>query len=113
MRKYFQVHDYSRNMKDKIPIFNLNGKASIWLEHLNQVKITTEKNIFWKQFKMYFQHNHLSYRYYDDKITKFDELKLGQMTMDEYVNKFMELLRYVKYIKDEKMKIKCLFNGVQ
>jgi hypothetical protein len=27
------------------------------------------------------------------------------MTMDEYVNKLLELLRYVKYIRDDKVKI--------
>jgi hypothetical protein len=29
MRKYFQVHDYSRNMKATIVIFNMNGRDSI------------------------------------------------------------------------------------
>ena len=31
IKKYFQVHDYSRNMKERVAIFNLNGRASIWL----------------------------------------------------------------------------------
>ena len=30
MRKYFQVQDYSRNMKARVSIFNLTGRASIW-----------------------------------------------------------------------------------
>jgi hypothetical protein len=29
-KKYFKVHDYSENLKARIAIFNLNGKASIW-----------------------------------------------------------------------------------
>ena len=48
---------------------------------------------------------YLSDRYYDDKIKEFHELKLGQHTMAEYANNFLELLRYVRYIKDEKVKI--------
>ena len=48
---------------------------------------------------------YLSNRYYDDKIKEFHELRLGQQTMEEYANKFLELLRYVRYIKDEKVKI--------
>ena len=39
------------------------------------------------------------------EIKEFHELKLGQMTMEEYANKFLELLRYVKYIRDDKLKI--------
>ena len=30
MRKYFQVQDYSGNMKARVSIFNLTGRASIW-----------------------------------------------------------------------------------
>ena len=33
IKKYFQVQDYSRNMKARVSIFNLNGMASIWWEH--------------------------------------------------------------------------------
>jgi hypothetical protein len=30
---------------------------------------------------------------------------MGQLIIEEYVNKFLELLRYVPYIKDEKVKV--------
>jgi hypothetical protein len=33
------------------------------------------------------------------------ELKLGSMKMDEYEKRFFELLKYVDFIKDEKVKI--------
>jgi hypothetical protein len=33
------------------------------------------------------------------------ELKLGTMTMDKYEKRFFELLKYVDFIKDEKVKI--------
>lgn len=32
--------------------------------------------------------------------------------MDEYVNKFLELLRYANYIKDVKLKIQYLLSGL-
>jgi hypothetical protein len=38
-------------------------------------------------------------------MQEFFELKLGSMTMEEYEKKFLELLRYVDFIKDEKVKI--------
>jgi hypothetical protein len=38
----------------------------------------------------------------------FFELKLGTMTMEEYENTFFELLKYVDFIKDEKVKSKVL-----
>jgi hypothetical protein len=42
----------------------------------------------------------------------FIELKLGSMTMDEYEKIFLELLRYVSFIRDEKLKIKRLLSGL-
>ena len=45
MRKYFQVQDYSENMKARVSIFNLTGRASIWWEHFRKVKNISERNI--------------------------------------------------------------------
>ena len=43
---------------------------------------------------------------------EFHELRLVQQTMEEYANKFLELLRYVRYIKDEKVKIQLFLSGL-
>ena len=32
--------------------------------------------------------------------------------MDEYANKFLELLRYVRYIRDEKVKVQRFLSGL-
>jgi hypothetical protein len=40
------------------------------------------------------------------------ELKLGSMTMDEYERIFLELLRYVDFIKDEKVNIQIFLSGL-
>ena len=78
MRKYFQVQDYYGNMKVRIGIFNLTGRASIWWEHFRKVKSINEKKIVWKLFQKYFKQKYLSDRYYDDKIKEFHEMRLGQ-----------------------------------
>ena len=38
-------------------------------------------------------------------------MKLGQSTMEEHANKFLELLRYVRYIRDDKVKIHHFLSG--
>jgi hypothetical protein len=43
---------------------------------------------------------------------EFFELKLGSMTMEKYENKFLELLRYVGFIKEEKVKIQRFLSGL-
>ena len=37
---------------------------------------------------------------------------MGSMIEDEYTSKFLELLRYVPYLKDEKAKIKRFISGL-
>ena len=51
-------------------------------------------------------------RYYDSKAKEFYELKMGSMTDEEYTTKFMELLRYVPYLKDEKAKVQRFVSGL-
>ena len=47
----------------------------------------------------------MSERFFDRKVKEFHELRMGSMTMDAFNNRFLDLLHYVPYIKDEKVKI--------
>ena len=64
-----------------------------------EVKHINENIISWKQFKKYFQQKYLFEYYYKKKMEEFFELKLGGMSMEEYERKFLELMRYVGFIK--------------
>ena len=39
-------------------------------------------------------------------MKEFHELGMGSMTMDAFINRFLDLLHYVPYIKDKKVKRK-------
>ena len=39
------------------------------------------------------------------KVNEFHQLRMGSMTMDVFINRFLDMLHYVLYIKDEKVKI--------
>jgi len=54
----------------------------------------------------------LSERYYDGKAKDFYESKMGSLTDEEYKTKFLELLRYVSYLKDEKTKVQRFIIGL-
>jgi hypothetical protein len=77
-----------------------------------QVKHIKEKNVTWKEFKKYFEKKYFTKRYYDKKIKEFFELKMGSMTIDEYERRFMELLKYVSFIKDETINIHRYLSGL-
>jgi hypothetical protein len=86
--------------------------VSIWWADLRNVKVIHEKDLSLKQFERYFKKKYLSEKYFDGKTKEFYELKLGQFTIEEYINKFLELIRYVPYIKDENVKMQRFISGL-
>jgi hypothetical protein len=84
----------------------------MWWDQLVKVQHIIEKDISWKEFKRYFKKKYLTKRYYDRNMKDFFELMLGNMTIDEYKRRFLELLSYVPFIKDETVKIQRYLSGL-
>jgi hypothetical protein len=76
-----------------------------------KVQHLSEKNVTWKDFKRHFEKKYPTKRYYDRKMKEFFELKLGSMAIDKYERRFLELLKYVSFIKDETVKIHRYLSG--
>ena len=102
MRKYFQGHNYSSEMKAHLSIYKLNGKATRWWRDLKHTKKDELSEIRWDNFGKIFQDKYMSERFFDRKVKEFHELCMGSMTI---INIFLDLLHYVPYIKEEKIKI--------
>ena len=68
----------------------------MWWDQLVQVQHIKEKSVTWREFK---------------KIHDFFELNLGSMTIDEYERRFLELLKYVSFIKDQTVNIHRYLSG--
>ena len=100
MSKYFQVHSYSSEMKARLAIYNLNGKATRWWRDLRQTKKDELWEICWDTFRKFFQEKYMSERFFDRKVKEFHELCMGSMTMDAFINRFLDLLHYVPHIKE-------------
>ena len=62
------------------------------------VHVLDEKNVTWEDFQSKFKSRYLNERNYDEKSKEFHELRLGQLTIDDFVTKFTNLLQYVPYI---------------
>jgi hypothetical protein len=111
LQRYFQFHNYSSNLEDRISTYHLYSKATMWWDQLKKVEHVNESRITWKQFKKYFQKEYLSENLYDKKMQDFFELRLGSMTIAKYKKKLLGLLKYVKFIGDEKVKIQIFLSG--
>ena len=71
-----------------------------------------EEDLSWKQFEKHFKKKYMLEKYLDGNTKELYELKLGQLNIEEYVNKFLELLRYVPYIKDKKVNMQQFISGL-
>ena len=100
MEHYFKIHDYSEKEKAQISILILNGQSLIWWGHILEVNGIKERKVDYEKFQKYFKDKYLSAWYHEIKRKKFHELKLGQKSMEEHVQKFMEMLTYVEYIRE-------------
>ena len=74
IKKYFQIYNYSNNMKVRMAIYNLKGKASIWWQDMKLAKGLKDKQTEWLDFKKYFKKQYLSESYYERKTKEFYEL---------------------------------------
>ena len=105
MNFFFELHNYIDNVKATVVIFSLKGKADIWWEDVKWVRDNMTYDLSWREFKRIFRKKYLLERYYNNKAKYFYELKMGSMTDEAYTTKFLELLRYVLYITDDKAKV--------
>ena len=44
----------------------------------------------------------MSERLFDRKLKEFHQIRMGSMTMDYFINIFLDILYYVPYIKDKR-----------
>lgn len=105
LTNYFHIYDYDENLKAQLDFYQLWGKDTLWWEEIKVVHVINEKSISWDVFQKYFQNKYLTEQFYDNRAKEFHELRLGQLTIDEYVAKFTIFLRYVPYLQEEKAKV--------
>lgn len=71
MQKYFWLHDYSQNMKDKK-----------WWEHHNCRQLMTKKCLEAIEEIILNLKRYFFYHYYENKVNDFHDLKQGKMFFD-------------------------------
>ena len=92
-------------MKALLSIYNLNCKAARLWRDLKHTKKDELLEIRWDTFRKLFQEKYMSKSFFNTKVKELHELCMGSMTMDVFINIFLDLLHYVPYNKEEKVKI--------
>lgn len=112
MGKYFQIYEYTDKLKAQLEVYQLRGKATLWWEEIKIVRRIDEEQVTWQEFQKIFKDKYLTKRYYDEKGQDFHELRLGNMTTEEYVKWFTSLLQYVPYMQEEKANIQWFISSL-
>ena len=71
-----------------------------------------DQDVTWDKFQQYFKEKYWTECFYDEKAREFHDLRLGQLTMDNYITKFTSLLHYVPYLRDEKAKVQRFLSSL-
>ena len=77
----------------------------MWWQEAKSVNNVRSKELSWKFFKKLLKKKYMGEWYYDEKAKEFNDLQFRQLTMEEFVTKFIHLQRCVPYLKDEKEKV--------
>eukprot|EP00253_Pinus_taeda_P002202 PITA_02202 len=59
INKFFKLHEYIDNMKARIVIFSLKGKADMWWEGVKQIRDIRTYDLSWREFKRLFRKKYL------------------------------------------------------
>ena len=60
MIKYFQVYEHESNLKVRIAIYQLQGKATLWWEEMKMIHAIDEKIVTWEDFQVKFKKCYLN-----------------------------------------------------
>ena len=77
MNKYFWLHNYSREMKSRLVIYNLNGKVPRWWRDLKYTEREEVKEIRWSTFCWIFQEKYMFEIFFDKKSKIISWVKDG------------------------------------
>lgn len=77
MKKYFQLYAYDHNLKDRLVIYQLQVKSTLWWDEVKRICGINEKNVTSEKFQKHFKDKYLTQIFYDEKVKGFHNIWLG------------------------------------
>ena len=79
------------DQKVQLAVMKLIGQAQIWWSGVEHELRIARPIINWEEMKQRIKQKYLPYDYQDELFDQLTNLRRGNLTMVEYVNKFEEL----------------------
>ncbi|XP_028083214.1 uncharacterized protein LOC114284493 [Camellia sinensis] len=96
MEKLFEVFPCSETQKVLLATYTLKAEACRWWLLVR----SSNENMTWAQFNVIFYDKYFPQCFRDRKVSEFQELKQGRMSVAEYEAKFTELARFAAHMVD-------------
>ena len=91
----------------------LQGAAQTWWDSYRASRPNNAPAITWEEFVKDFKAHHIPEGLMEEKQEEFRNLRMGNMTMSEYHNKFNELARYApNEVREEADKRRHFLKGI-
>ncbi|XP_073130874.1 uncharacterized protein [Henckelia pumila] len=109
----FESLEYSDERRIRLIIYQLRDLARSWLFATKQSLENRGTVITWKVFKTEFCQRFLPISFREDRAAEFVNQQQGNLTVESYVAKFFNLLRFVPpVVDDEEVQANLFINGL-
>jgi hypothetical protein len=112
MTRCFSLRDYASTSKAKIAIFQLRDSALNWWGNLERQLHLTPDTVSWELFEERFRRKYLPAYYEEQQVGAFHALVQGNITVEEYEIRFMELVKYVSYMDNDQRQAEHFVYGL-
>jgi hypothetical protein len=93
LEQKFQLLTVTDEQKVRFTAQQLLGSASAWWDTFNAMQLV-DHHVTWQEFTIAFREYYIPAGVLNRKLSEFLDLKQGNMTVIEYVNKFNHLAQY-------------------
>ncbi|XP_061352589.1 uncharacterized protein LOC133297457, partial [Gastrolobium bilobum] len=97
MDKVFQVMRCQDPQKLLYSVYMLEGDAQEWWDSVSRPYVVQGEEISWAMFEGLFHEEYFPHDVREAKQGEFDKLVQGSMSVDAYVTKFNELVKFANY----------------
>ncbi|XP_059066263.1 uncharacterized protein LOC131857594 [Cryptomeria japonica] len=104
--EYFELRNMSNETKAVWVAYQLTGEVATWWDNEKSKKKLQPGDITWELFLQSFRKRWRPQLFFDKKMTEFQNLTQGGLTVTQYWEKFTNILKYVpQYHMDERFHI--------
>lgn len=101
MEKYFELRNLSNDTKVMWLAYQLIGEATTWWDSKNVEKKLLLGETTWELFLQLLRIKWLPQLFFDKKMTEFQNLIQGNMTIIQYWKEFANLLKYMPHYQED------------